>query len=125
MSPYQALYGKVPLSIIPYPPGSSKVATVEDVLVQRDEFLRQLRDNLLAGKNRSGSEAVAEILRESDDCFMLEQPLAFCGSLFVLRDGSLIKQVLVQWTRRSHEDVTWEYLSDFQAAYPAYDLEDK
>nr|GEZ86935.1 reverse transcriptase [Tanacetum cinerariifolium] len=126
MSPYQALYGKVLLSIIPYPPGSSKVAAVEDVLVERDELLHQLRDNLLAGKNRmeenanlkrckwslmwviskihpvfhvsilkpflgSGSEAVAEILGESDEGFMVEQPLAVCGSLFVLRDGSLIK----------------------------------
>nr|GFA92027.1 Ty3/gypsy retrotransposon protein [Tanacetum cinerariifolium] len=158
----------VPLSIIPYPPGSSKVAAMEDVLVERDELLRQLRDNLLADKNRmeenanlkrrkwslmwvircssnfsligsllwlgvyltnwrrgSGSEAMAEILGESDEGFMVEQPLALCGSQFVLRDGSLIKQVLVQWTRRSPEDVTWEYLSDFQAAYPAYDLEDK
>nr|GFA27028.1 hypothetical protein [Tanacetum cinerariifolium] len=42
----------VPLSIIPYPPGSSKVAAVEDVLVVRDELLRRLKDNLLAGKNR-------------------------------------------------------------------------
>nr|GEU33677.1 hypothetical protein [Tanacetum cinerariifolium] len=73
----------------------------------------------------SGNEAVAEILGESDEGFMVEQPLTVCGSMFVLRDGSLIKQVWVQCTRRSHEDVTWEYLSDFQAAYQAYDLEDK
>ncbi|GJU22598.1 ty3-gypsy retrotransposon protein [Tanacetum coccineum] len=31
MSPYQALYGKVPLSIIPYPPGSSKCGCVRRV----------------------------------------------------------------------------------------------
>nr|GEU46886.1 reverse transcriptase [Tanacetum cinerariifolium] len=36
MSPYQALYGKVPLSIIPYPPGSSKVTVVKDVLIEWD-----------------------------------------------------------------------------------------
>ncbi|GKA86980.1 ty3-gypsy retrotransposon protein [Tanacetum coccineum] len=208
MSPYQALYGKVPLSIIPYPPGSSKVAAVEDVLVERDELLRRLRDNLLAAKNRmeekanlkrrevefnvgdkvlvklqpyrqltlarrlshklakryygpyeilerigkvayrlalpvtskihpvfhvsilkpflgSESEAVAEIPGESDEGFVVEQPLTVCGSRFVLRDGSLVKQVLVQWAGRSPEDATWEYLSDFRAAYPAYDLEDK
>ncbi|GJR90373.1 ty3-gypsy retrotransposon protein [Tanacetum coccineum] len=208
MFPYQALYGKVPLSIIPYPPGSSKVAAVEDVLVEQDELLHRLRDNLLAAKNRmeekanlkrrevefnvgdkvlvklqpyrqltlarrlshkflkryygpyeilerigkvayrlalpvtskihpvfhvsilkpflgSKSEAVAEIPGESDEGFVVDQPLSVCGSRFVLRDGSLVKQVLVQWAGRSPEDATWEYLSDFRAAYPAYDLEDK
>ncbi|GJR58993.1 ty3-gypsy retrotransposon protein [Tanacetum coccineum] len=208
MSPYQALYGKVPLSIIPYPPRSYKVAVVEDVLVERDELLRRLRDNLLAAKNRmeekanlkrhevefnvgdkvlvklqpyrqltlarrlshklakryygsyeilerigkvayrlplpvtskihpvfhvsilkpflgSGSEAGAKIPGESDEGFVVEQPLAVCGSRFVSRDGSLLKQVLVQWAGRWPEDATWEYLSDFQATWPAYDLEDK
>ncbi|GKB48139.1 ty3-gypsy retrotransposon protein [Tanacetum coccineum] len=57
MTPYQALYGKVPLSIIPYPPGSSKVATVDDVLVERDGLLRQLRHNLLAAKNQMEEKA--------------------------------------------------------------------
>ncbi|GJW20953.1 ty3-gypsy retrotransposon protein [Tanacetum coccineum] len=60
-----------------------------------------------------------------DEGFVVEQPLTVCGSRFVLRDGSLVKQVLVQWAGRSPEDATWEYLSDFRAAYPAYDLEDK
>ncbi|GKB72082.1 ty3-gypsy retrotransposon protein, partial [Tanacetum coccineum] len=73
----------------------------------------------------SESEAVAEIPGESDEGFVVEQPLTVCGSRFVLRDGSLVKQVLVQWAGRSPEDATWEYLSDFRAAYPAYDLEDK
>nr|GEV69837.1 hypothetical protein [Tanacetum cinerariifolium] len=137
MSSYQALYGKVLLSIIPCPPGSSKVAAVKDVLVERDELLHRLRDNLLATKNRmeekanlkrcevefnmgdkvayllalpltskihpvfhvsilkpflrSGSEAVAEIPREYDEGFVVEQPFAVCGSQFVLRGGSLIK----------------------------------
>ncbi|GJS53890.1 ty3-gypsy retrotransposon protein [Tanacetum coccineum] len=171
---------------------SSKVAAVEDVLVERGELLRRLRDNLLAAKNRmeekanfkrrkvefnmgdkvlvklqpyrqltlarclshklakryygpyeilerigkvayrlalpvtsqihpvfhvsilksflgSGSEAVAEIPEESDEGFLVEQPLAVCGSRFVLRDGSLVKQVLVQWAGRSPEDATWEF----------------
>nr|GEU46887.1 putative reverse transcriptase domain-containing protein [Tanacetum cinerariifolium] len=55
---------------------------------------------------RSESEAVAEIPGESDEGFVVEQPLAVCGSRFVLRDGSLVKQVLVQWTGRSSEDAT-------------------
>ncbi|GJX59141.1 ty3-gypsy retrotransposon protein [Tanacetum coccineum] len=73
----------------------------------------------------SKSEAVAEIPGESDEGFVVDQPLSVCGSRFVLRDGSLVKQVLVQWAGRSPEDATWEYFSDFRAAYPAYDLEYK
>ncbi|GJZ78593.1 ty3-gypsy retrotransposon protein, partial [Tanacetum coccineum] len=52
MTPYQALYGKVPMAVVPYPPGTSKVAAVDDALCERDALLRQLRDNLLAAKNR-------------------------------------------------------------------------
>ncbi|GKD13980.1 ty3-gypsy retrotransposon protein [Tanacetum coccineum] len=57
MTPYQALYGKVPLAIIPHLPGSSKVATVDDALIERDALLRLLRQNLLAAKNRMEEKA--------------------------------------------------------------------
>ena len=57
MTPYQALYGRLPLSIIPYPPGSSKLASVDELLIERDELLRQLRQNLLAAKNRMEAKA--------------------------------------------------------------------
>ena len=33
--------------------------------------------------------------------------------------------MLVQWTIRSPEEATWEWLNDFKVAYPAYNLEDK
>ncbi|GJZ37110.1 ty3-gypsy retrotransposon protein [Tanacetum coccineum] len=52
ITPYQALYGRVPTCIIPYPPGSSKVAAVDEVLVERDVLLRQLRENLFDARNR-------------------------------------------------------------------------
>ncbi|GKA43575.1 reverse transcriptase [Tanacetum coccineum] len=39
MTPYQALYGRVPPSIILYSPGSSKVAAVDEGLVERDVLL--------------------------------------------------------------------------------------
>ncbi|GJZ81421.1 ty3-gypsy retrotransposon protein [Tanacetum coccineum] len=47
-----ALYGRLPLTVIPYPPGTSKVAAVDELLVERDELLRQLKENLLAAKHR-------------------------------------------------------------------------
>ncbi|GJX45785.1 ty3-gypsy retrotransposon protein [Tanacetum coccineum] len=57
MTPFQALYGRLPLHLIPYPPGSSKVEAVEALLVERDDLLRQLRENLLAAKNRMEVQA--------------------------------------------------------------------
>ncbi|GKE48108.1 ty3-gypsy retrotransposon protein [Tanacetum coccineum] len=57
MSPFQALYGRLPLSVIPYPPGSSKVAVVDKLLVDRDGLLRQLKDSLLSAKQRMDVKA--------------------------------------------------------------------
>ncbi|GKC50052.1 ty3-gypsy retrotransposon protein, partial [Tanacetum coccineum] len=52
MSPFQALYGRLPLFVIPYPLGSSKVATVDELLVERDRLLRQLKESLLTAKHQ-------------------------------------------------------------------------
>ncbi|GKD88051.1 hypothetical protein Tco_1359205, partial [Tanacetum coccineum] len=57
MTLFQALYGKLPLTIIPYLLGSSKVVVVDDVLVERDELLRRIRENLLVAKNRMEQKA--------------------------------------------------------------------
>ena len=55
----------------------------------------------------------------------VEQPLAICDSRVVLQNGLPTRQVLVQWLGSSPEEATWEGLSEFQAAYPTYHLEDK
>ncbi|GJS47940.1 ty3-gypsy retrotransposon protein [Tanacetum coccineum] len=208
MSPFQALYGRMPLTVVPYPPGASKVAAVEDLLVERDELLRQLKSNLLAAKERmelkankrrreiefqvgdmvlvklqpyrqltlakrlsnklakryygpyevverigkvayrlalpatskihpvfhvsilkaflgKGDEAVTELPEEVQDGRPREQPVAVCDSREVLQNGKAIRQVLVQWDNGSPEEATWECLSDFQNAYPDYNLGDK
>ncbi|GKC66143.1 ty3-gypsy retrotransposon protein [Tanacetum coccineum] len=52
MSAYQALYGRLPLSLIPYPRGSSKVAPMDELLVELDELMQRLKHNLLEAKNR-------------------------------------------------------------------------
>nr|GEW17384.1 Ty3/gypsy retrotransposon protein [Tanacetum cinerariifolium] len=57
MMPYQVVYGRVPPTIIPYLLGSSKVATVEETLIERDSLLRQLRQNLLVTKHRMEMKA--------------------------------------------------------------------
>ncbi|GJX34451.1 ty3-gypsy retrotransposon protein [Tanacetum coccineum] len=57
MSPYQALYGRLPLSLIPYLPGASIVAVVYELLMERNEVTRQLKQNLLAAKLRIEKKA--------------------------------------------------------------------
>ncbi|GKB82655.1 ty3-gypsy retrotransposon protein [Tanacetum coccineum] len=205
MSPFQALYGRLPLTVIPYPPGSSKVAAVDDLLVERDGLLRQLKDNLFSAKQRmevkanrkrrdvefnvgdmvlvkiqpylqitlakrlshklakryygpykvearvgkvayrlalpvtskiypvihvsilkafvgNGAEVVTKFPEEFQDGQPMEQPLAVCGNRVVLRNGSPFKQILVQWAGGSPEEATWEWLPEFQTAYPVYNL---
>ncbi|GJU09991.1 ty3-gypsy retrotransposon protein [Tanacetum coccineum] len=208
MTPYQAVYGRVPPAIIPYPLGSSKVAAVEESLVERDTLLRQLKHNLLVSKHRmevqanrkrrdvefktgdmvlvklqpyrqvtlakrhsnklakryygpfkvlervgkvayrlalpdsskihpvfhvsllkpfsgTGHEQVANLPEETQEGQPMEQPLAICNTRIILRKGIPAQQVLVQWSGRSPEEATWEWLSEFKSAYPSYHLEDK
>nr|GEW58333.1 transposon Ty3-G Gag-Pol polyprotein [Tanacetum cinerariifolium] len=58
MSLFQALYGRLPSAIIPYPPGSSKLVAVDEVLTKRDELLKQLRHNLLVAKHHMEMKAI-------------------------------------------------------------------
>nr|GEU49398.1 retrotransposon protein, putative, unclassified [Tanacetum cinerariifolium] len=55
----------------------------------------------------------------------VERPLMVCDARTVLRNGIPTQQILVQWVGGSPEEATWEWLSEFQAAYPTYNLEDK
>lgn len=57
MSPYQGLYGKLPPLLIPYPQGTSKVATVDELLVERDVLLRRLKENLTIARHRMEMKA--------------------------------------------------------------------
>nr|GEW20882.1 Ty3/gypsy retrotransposon protein [Tanacetum cinerariifolium] len=49
---FNAPKGWLPPSVIPYPSGSSKVATVDELLVKRDALMRQLKHNLIVAKHR-------------------------------------------------------------------------
>ncbi|GJU89035.1 retrotransposon-related protein [Tanacetum coccineum] len=145
-STFQALYRRLPTTIIPYPPGSSKVAVVDEVLTERDELLKQLRHNLLTAKHRMEMktnlsrhdvefnkgdmvlehvEKIAYHLALPLTRHPVEQPLSICDSRVVLRNGLAHRQVLIQWVGSMLEEATWEWLTDFQAAYRNYHLEDK
>nr|GEV52537.1 hypothetical protein [Tanacetum cinerariifolium] len=106
MSPFQALCGRLPLSVIPYPPGSSKVAAVDELLVDLDGLLRQLKDSLLSAKQRMEVKAY----RKSRD---IE---------FNVRDMVLVKlQPYRQITlaiRLSNNEVVTNFPEEFQDGQP-------
>nr|GFA31449.1 Ty3/gypsy retrotransposon protein [Tanacetum cinerariifolium] len=154
MSPFQALYGRLPPMIIPYPPRPFKVSTFDEVLTKRDELLRQIWHNLLAGKhhmemkaNRSQRDVE---FKQGDMVLVLERvrkvayrlALPSTSKIHPVFHVSLLKPFERTELREvanfledvykgypveqpSLEEATWEWLTDFQAAYPTYDLEDK
>ena len=73
----------------------------------------------------NGSDMVAQLLEEFKERQPMEQPVGVCDSRMVMKNGKLEQQVLVQWTSRSPEEATWEWLTEFKATYPACNLEDK
>ena len=52
MSPFEAVYGVSPPSMVLYIPGTAKVQDVDDMLRSRDDILRDLRKNLVAAQVR-------------------------------------------------------------------------
>lgn len=57
MTPYQALYGRLPPLIPAYPEGLSQVHEVDQTLLHRDELLHQLKTNLEISMNRMKQQA--------------------------------------------------------------------
>lgn len=47
MSPFEAVYGRPPPSLLDYVESSAKLATVDELLTTRTDLMRQLRHNLL------------------------------------------------------------------------------
>ncbi|GJU25682.1 ty3-gypsy retrotransposon protein [Tanacetum coccineum] len=114
MYPFQTVYGRHQLAIIPYPPGSSKVAAVDELLAERDRLLKPTK--------ASGPFRQLLLQRFSTSFVSVIMDLQAAWSYEV---GFQLSQVLVQWMGGSPEEATWEWLSDFQAAYPTFNLEDK
>ncbi|GJV34106.1 ty3-gypsy retrotransposon protein [Tanacetum coccineum] len=81
--------------------------------------------SILKGFLGDGSEVVAGLPEEFHEGQPVEQPLAVCDMCEVLQNGEPTRQILVQWAGGSPEEATWEWLSEFQEAYPSYNLEDK
>ncbi|GJY98987.1 retrovirus-related pol polyprotein from transposon TNT 1-94 [Tanacetum coccineum] len=153
----------------------SGFTAVDEILMERNEVTRQLKQNLLAAKLRIEEKANRKLkdvkFKVGDKVFVklqpyrkitlakrlsnklakrfygpyeiverigkvayrlalpegqpMEQPVGVCDSQMVLQNGKYERQVLVQWTGRSPEEATWEWLTDFQSAYPTCNLEGK
>lgn len=52
ISPFEAVYGQPPPTLLSYIPGTTKVQAVEDLLRSRGEILRELRRNLADARDR-------------------------------------------------------------------------
>ena len=46
-SPFRVVYGRDPPALISYQPGAAKVAAVDKQLLERDQFLEEIKDRLL------------------------------------------------------------------------------
>ena len=57
MSPFQALYGRIPPTIPRYTKSSTSVQALDDILAHRDCLLQALMINLLAAENRMACKA--------------------------------------------------------------------
>jgi hypothetical protein len=52
MTPFEAVYGQKPPSVLSYLPGASKVQAVDLTLTSREAILRTLKENLVMEQNR-------------------------------------------------------------------------
>ncbi|KAL8091541.1 hypothetical protein AgCh_033970 [Apium graveolens] len=57
MSPYQALFGRLPPTIPMYIRGSTSIQALDELLHDRDNLLRALKDHLLSAQNRMKQKA--------------------------------------------------------------------
>ncbi|KAE8676919.1 hypothetical protein F3Y22_tig00111569pilonHSYRG00069 [Hibiscus syriacus] len=108
MTPYQALYGRLPPLLPAYPEGLSPVHEVDQMLLHHDELLHQLKTNLEISMNRMRQQADSnrrDIQFKRGDTFMEES--------------------LEHWKHLPHEEATWESTDTICHQFPHLMLEDK
>jgi hypothetical protein len=78
MTPFEAVYGKNPPSILSYFPGVSKVQAVDQTLTFQEAILRTLKDNLVMAQNRMKQQTdqghSERQFAEGDRVFIRRQP---------------------------------------------------
>jgi hypothetical protein len=78
MTPFEAVYGQKPPSVLSYLPGASKVQAVDLTLIAREAILRTLKENLVMAQNRMKQQedqgCSERQFAEGDQVFLQLQP---------------------------------------------------
>jgi hypothetical protein len=78
MTPFEAVYGQNPPSVLSYLPGVSKVQAVDQTLTVREAILRTLKENLVMAQNHMKQQAdqgrSEHQFAEGDQVFLRLQP---------------------------------------------------
>jgi hypothetical protein len=78
MTPFEALYGQKPPSVLSYLPGVSKVQSVDQTLTVREAILCTLKEKLVMAQNRMKQQAnqgrYEHRFEEGDQVFLRLQP---------------------------------------------------
>ncbi|GJY96961.1 hypothetical protein Tco_0513871 [Tanacetum coccineum] len=102
MTPFEAVYGRSPPSLLDYIMGTSNIDVVDALLQSRTELISQLQSNI----SRAYYNHIDSLLW-----------------LFVtLRNSQSDSLVLSQ---QDPSEATWESLDDFHKDFPSFNLEDK
>jgi hypothetical protein len=73
VTPFEAVYGKNPLSILSYMPGVSKVQEVDKNIIVREAILRTLKENVFMAQNYMKQQAY----RGRSECQIVEGDQVF------------------------------------------------
>ncbi|KAH0746266.1 hypothetical protein KY285_007923 [Solanum tuberosum] len=96
-TPFKVVYGRDPLSISPYVHGETRIAELEEQLLNRDAMLKILKDNLLKAQTRMKQQANSH---RRDVTFQV---------LKILKDNLLKAQTRMKQQANSHRrDVTFK-----------------
>lgn len=57
MSPFEVVYGRAPPTFLDYSEGTSRVASVDNLLAKRDQLLKSLKVNLERARQRMKLQA--------------------------------------------------------------------
>ncbi|KAH7543973.1 hypothetical protein JRO89_XS15G0075400 [Xanthoceras sorbifolium] len=108
MTPFQALYGRLPPTIPHYMLGTSPVHEVGQNLASRDEILCQLKNNLHATINRMKelSKTTIDLPLIADDGEIVVEPEAILDTRWVKKGSRFVKESIVQWKRLPWDDAT-------------------
>ncbi|GJS82365.1 transposon Tf2-1 polyprotein [Tanacetum coccineum] len=140
MTPFEAIYGRSPPSLLDYIAGTSNVDAVDALLRSRTELISQLQSNIRRAQLRMCNQANAhrtDVEFQVDDwVFVKLQP--YRQSSVALRQSHklskrffgpfrIVERIgpVASWQQQHPSEATWEPLEDFCKDFPSFNLEDK